>query len=140
MTTIDAQDHHEVVDITGRGRPRVLMVVANPTTSTTTGWPVGFWAAELFHPLFEFTRARHEVVVASPDGGPVTVDALSDPRAPSRWSADDVISMGSLNTPEITALLDGVTACGSPWPSRAGGAGAWRSGSWRSEVRSSGGA
>lgn len=111
MATIDARDHHERVDISGRRpRPRVLMVVANPTTSTTTGWPVGFWAAELFHPLLEFTRARYEVVVASPDGGPVTVDALSDPRDPSRWSADDVISMGSLSTPEITALLDDTPA------------------------------
>jgi hypothetical protein len=44
--------HHEAVDVTYAGRRRnVLMVVANPTTSSTTGWPVGFWAAELFHPL-----------------------------------------------------------------------------------------
>jgi putative intracellular protease/amidase len=107
MTTAnDTDDHHEVVDVTPRGgRPRVLMVVANPGVSTTTGWPVGFWAAELFHPLFEFTRARYEVTIASPDGGPVSMDALSDPRDPSRWSADDVISMGSLNTPSTMARL-----------------------------------
>jgi hypothetical protein len=48
--------HHEVVDTTGARRPRVLMVVANPSVSTTTGWPVGFWAAELFHPLHESPR------------------------------------------------------------------------------------
>jgi putative intracellular protease/amidase len=98
--------HHEVVDTTGARRPRVLMVVANPSVSTTTGWPVGFWAAELFHPLHEFTKARYEVTVASPEGGRVEVDALSDPRDPSRWSADDVISMGSLNTPEIVSRLE----------------------------------
>jgi hypothetical protein len=34
------------------------MVVANPATSSTTGWPVGFWAAELFHPLYEFSKVR----------------------------------------------------------------------------------
>lgn len=105
-----ADAHHEVVDVTGPRRPRVLMVVANPTTSTTTGWPVGFWAAELFHPLHEFTAARYEVVVASPDGGRVEVDALSDPRDPSRWSADDLISMGALHTPEIAALLEDTPA------------------------------
>ena len=110
MATIDAQDHHERVSVTGGRRPRVLMVVANPATSTTTGWPVGFWAAELFHPLLEFTRVRYEVTVASPDGGPVSVDALSDPRDASRWSADDVISMGALHTPGITALLDDTPA------------------------------
>jgi putative intracellular protease/amidase len=103
---IPAVAHHEVVDTTRARRPRVLMVVANPAVSTTTGWPVGFWAAELFHPLYEFTRAHYEVTVASPEGGRVDVDAMSDPRDPSHWSADDVISMGSLHTPEIAARLE----------------------------------
>ena len=108
MTTIhDTDTHHESVDVTSPSRrPSVLMVVANPTTSSTTGWPVGFWAAELFHPLYEFTKARYRVTVASPDGGRVGLDALSDPRDASRWSADDLISMGALNTPEIAGLLE----------------------------------
>jgi putative intracellular protease/amidase len=108
MTTIhDTDTHHESVDVTRPSRrPTVLMVVANPTTSSTTGWPVGFWAAELFHPLYEFTRARYQVTVASPDGGRVELDAMSDPRDASRWSADDLISMGALNTPEIAGLLE----------------------------------
>jgi putative intracellular protease/amidase len=101
-----ADSHHEVVDVTTSRRPRILMVVANPTTSTTTGWPVGFWAAELTHPYYEFTRLGYEVTVASPDGGKVEPDVLSDPRDESRWSADDLISMGFLNTPELVALLD----------------------------------
>jgi putative intracellular protease/amidase len=46
------------------------------------------------------------VVVASPEGGKVEMDAFSDPRDPSRWSADDLISMGFVNTPELMALLD----------------------------------
>lgn len=104
---LEADTHHESVDVTKPSRrPSVLMVVANPTTSSTTGWPVGFWAAELFHPLHEFTKARYRVTVASPDGGRVEVDALSDPRDESRWSADDLISMGALHTPEIAALLE----------------------------------
>jgi hypothetical protein len=103
---LQADLHHEVVNITRLRRPTVLMVVANPAVSTTTGWPVGFWAAELFHPLHEFTRARYEVTVASPEGGRVELDAMSDPRDPSRWSADDVISMGSLHMPEIVERLE----------------------------------
>jgi putative intracellular protease/amidase len=103
--------HHEVVDVTDpQRRPRVLMIVANPTTSTTTGFPVGFWAAELFHPYFEFTQKRYDVTIASPEGGKVEVDAYSDPRDQSRWSADDLISMGALNTPEITAMLEDTPA------------------------------
>jgi putative intracellular protease/amidase len=85
---------------------RVLMVVANPTTSTTTGWPVGFWASELFHPLYEFTEAGYDVTVASTDGGPVEVDALSDPRDPSGYSAEDVLSLGYLSSNQHAALLE----------------------------------
>src|SRR5215831_14991752 len=81
------------------------MVVANPRTATTTGWPVGFWASELTHPYYAFTRVGYEITVASPDGGKVEIDALSDPRDESKWSADDLISMGFLNTPELVALL-----------------------------------
>jgi putative intracellular protease/amidase len=107
MTIANAETHHEVVDVTNPARrPRVLMVVANPGVSTTLGWPVGFWAAELFHPYYEFVARRYEVTIASPEGGKVEVDALSDPRDESRWSADDLISMGALHTPEIVALLE----------------------------------
>jgi putative intracellular protease/amidase len=86
------------------------MVVANPGVSTTLGWPVGFWAAELFHPYHEFLQRRYEVTIASPEGGRVEVDALSDPRDESRWSADDLVSMGALNTPEIAGLLEDTPA------------------------------
>lgn len=47
----------------------ILMVVANPSVSTTTGWPVGFWASELIHPYDAFVRQGYEVAVASPEGG-----------------------------------------------------------------------
>ena len=101
-----ADRHHEVVDVTTTRRPKILMVVANPTTATTTGWRVGFWASELTHPYYEFKRARYDVVIASPLGGKVEVDALSDPRDASKWSAEDLISMGFLSTPELVALLE----------------------------------
>jgi putative intracellular protease/amidase len=86
------------------------MVVANPGVSTTLGWPVGFWAAELFHPYYEFTQKRYDVTIASPEGGQVEVDALSDPRDESKWSADDLISMGALNTPDVVAHLENTRA------------------------------
>jgi putative intracellular protease/amidase len=106
QTVQSADQHHEVVDVTSTKRPKILLVVANPTTATTTGWPVGFWASELTHPYYAFTRVHYDVVIASPNGGPVKVDALSDPRDESKWSADDLISMGFLNTPELVALLE----------------------------------
>jgi putative intracellular protease/amidase len=83
-----------------------LIVVANPSVATTTGWPVGFWAEELTHPYYELTERGIEVTIASPDGGRVEFDQLSDPRDASKWSANDLISMGFVNTPELMALLD----------------------------------
>jgi putative intracellular protease/amidase len=102
----DADQHHEIVNVTACKRPNVLMVVADPATSTTTGWPIGFWAAELTHPYYEFNQVRYDVTIASPEGGKVELDALSDPRDESKWSVDDLISMGFLNTPELVALLE----------------------------------
>ena len=86
---------------------RVLIVVANPGVSTTLGWPVGFWAAELTHPYYELTERGVEVTIASPDGGKVEFDAYSDPRDPSNWSSEDLITMGFINTPACMALLEG---------------------------------
>ena len=105
-TVQSADQHHEVVDVTTTKRPKILLVVANPTTATTTGWPVGFWASELTHTFYEFKRVRYDVVIASPNGGKVEVDPLSDPRDESQWSAEDLISMGFLSTPELAALLE----------------------------------
>jgi putative intracellular protease/amidase len=34
------------------------------------------------------------------------MDALSDPRDPSKWSAQDLVTMGFVNTPELMALLE----------------------------------
>jgi putative intracellular protease/amidase len=99
-------DHRMRVDVVASRPKRVLIVVANPSTSTTMGWPVGFWGAELTHPYYELTERGVSVTIASPDGGPVQMDALSDPRDPSKWSAGDLITMGFVSTPELIALLD----------------------------------
>ncbi len=110
--TTTADGHHQQVDRVSSRPRKVVIVVANPTVSSNNGWPVGFWAAELTHPWHELTEAGFEVTIASPHGGKVEVDALSDPRDPSKWSADDLISMGFLSTPELAALLEDTPALG----------------------------
>ena len=85
---------------------RVLMVIANPTVSRTLGGPVGFWGSELTHPYYAFTEASYEVTVTSPEGGRCELDAYSDPRDESGYSAEDLITMGFLNTPSLAALLE----------------------------------
>jgi putative intracellular protease/amidase len=101
-----AADHHMRVDQVSSRPRRVLIVVANPATASTVGWPVGFWGAELTHPYYELSERGFEVTIASPDGGPVRMDTLSDPRDESKWSAEDLITMGFVNTPELMALLE----------------------------------
>ena len=99
-------DHHMRVDVVSSRPKKVLIVVANPSTSTTMGWPVGFWGAELTHPYYELTERGVEVTIASPAGGKVEMDSLSDPRDESKWSAEDLVTMGFVNTPELMALLE----------------------------------
>jgi putative intracellular protease/amidase len=86
-------------------RRKVLQVVANPSTSRTTGWPVGFWWAELTHPYWAFTEAGYEVEIRSPDGGPLQADAYSDPEDASGYSAHDILSLGFKKSPRHAALL-----------------------------------
>ncbi len=91
----------------------ILMVVANPGVHPVLHYPVGFWAAELAHPWYEFTEAGFRVTVASPKGGPVAVDGYSDPRDESKWSIDDILSLGFLTSPVSAPLLVNTPALGS---------------------------
>ena len=85
-------------------------MVANPSTSTTVGGPVGFWASELTHAYYEFIEVGYEVVIASPKGGKVEFDSYSDPRDQSGYSAHDLISMGFIHTPKLMALLENTSS------------------------------
>lgn len=86
------------------GRKRVLMVVANAAVSPVTGWPVGFWWAELTHPYWEFVEHGYTVTIASPEGGALQWDSWSDPRDASGYSAHDLISLGFINSPQHFGL------------------------------------
>jgi putative intracellular protease/amidase len=85
---------------------RILMVVSNPAISNTTGWPVGFWAAELMHAYKLFIENGYDVTISSPEGGRTKIDALSDPRDSSGYSKDDTISLRYLNDRNFVSLLD----------------------------------
>ncbi len=84
---------------------RVLMLASNPAVSTQTGWPIGFWWAELTHPYMTFTDHGYSVDIASPDGGPLTADPWSDPRDQSGYSAEDLVSLGFVNSPPHMKLV-----------------------------------
>ncbi len=61
---------------------RILLIAANPAVSPTTGWPIGFWAAELTHPYWAFTEAGYQVDSARVEGEAL---AKLDSAAPDLW-------------------------------------------------------
>lgn len=85
---------------------KVALIAANASVSTKTGWPIGFWWAELTHPYWEFTERGYEVDIYSPDGGALQADSFSDPEDASGYSAHDLISLGFKKSPQHAALLE----------------------------------
>src|SRR5262245_57444623 len=99
------------INVTSPAKPKkVLMVIANPATSTTLGIPVGFWGAELAHAWHAFKAVGYELTVASPDGGKCEMDAWSDPSDESKYSFGDLITMGFIHTPEYWARVENTPA------------------------------
>lgn len=85
---------------------KILMVASSPSVSKQTGWPIGFWIAELTHPLRVFQEAGYEVELVSTEGGKLEMDSYSNPTDPSGYSAHDVISLGYMQKPEFNAMLE----------------------------------
>lgn len=85
---------------------RVAIIASNPAISQQTGWPIGFWWAELVHPYWEFVQRGYQVEIFSPDGGKLEGDKWSDPRDESKYSAEDLLSLGFLSSPEHRMLVE----------------------------------
>lgn len=87
-------------------RGKILMVASSPTVSKQTGWPIGFWAAELTHPLRVFQEAGYEVELVSTDGGKLEMDGYSNPTDASGYAAYDVITLGYLQQNAFKEMLE----------------------------------
>lgn len=83
----------------------ILMVASSPTVSQQTGWPIGFWASELTHPLRLFQEAGYGVELVSTAGGKLEMDGYSNPTDASGYSANDIITLGYLQKPEFVRML-----------------------------------
>jgi hypothetical protein len=84
---------------------KILMVASSPSVSKQTGWPIGFWAAELTHPLRVFQEAGYEVELVSTEGGKLEMDGYSNPTDASGYSANDVISLGYMQQKSFNDML-----------------------------------
>jgi len=95
------------IDVLNPQNPkRIAIVASNPSVSKQTGWPIGFWWSELTHPYWEFVERGYQVEVFSPAGGRLEPDNWSDPRDESKYSADDLISLGFINSPSHRSLVE----------------------------------
>ncbi|MBY0515421.1 MAG: type 1 glutamine amidotransferase domain-containing protein [Bacteriovoracaceae bacterium] len=92
--------------VNSKKNKKIAIVIANPSISTVTSWPVGFWWSELTHPYYAFVERGYEVKIFSPKGGKCEPDGMSDPRDVSGYSASDLISMGFIHTPNLAALVN----------------------------------
>lgn len=92
---------------------KILMVVSSPSISKQTGWPIGFWASELTHPLHVFEEAGYQVDLASTEGGKVEMDGYSNPTDASGYSANDVISLGYMQLDWFTSFLNNTSQISS---------------------------
>ena len=89
---------------------KILMVASSPAVSEQTGWPIGFWAAELTHPLQVFIEAGFEVELASTKGGQVLMDSYSDPTDASGYSVHDIITLGFMQLDWFNEMLENTKA------------------------------
>jgi putative intracellular protease/amidase len=95
------------INVRNPERPkRIAVVASNSAISSQTGWPIGFWWAELVHPYWEFVECGYQVDIYSPDGGKLEGDKWSDPRDESKYSADDLLSLGFISSAEHYGLIE----------------------------------
>lgn len=85
---------------------RVAIVLANPSVSTTAGWPIGFWWSELSHPYLVLSEKGFAIELFSPNGGKCEADAMSDPREANGYASTDLISMGFVHSPHLMKLVE----------------------------------
>lgn len=93
-----AQNSSGSVETTPRV-PKLLFIVSNAD--------IGFWLAELTHPYWHFSERGAAITLASPCGGKVIPDNLSNPYSENSWEANDLVSRGFLSDDRWTGLLDG---------------------------------
>jgi len=88
----------------------ILMIASNPAISPVTGWPIGFWWAELSHAFEVFDQAGYTIDIVSPDGGKLEADGFSDPEDASGYSVQDTVSLAFKNDPAKMQRLENTPA------------------------------
>lgn len=75
-----------------------------------TSSKLGTWLAEVVRPYWHLSERGSEIHFASPEGGKVTWDRLSDPFAEGSFEANDLVSKGFLSDKALVARLESTIA------------------------------
>ena len=83
---------------------RIAFICSNQAVNPNVDFPVGYYLPELAHPFHAFTQKNYRLTIASPDGGAIVHDEMSDPDG-RFGSPMDLVSRGFRVTPKIVELL-----------------------------------
>jgi len=87
----------------------ILMVLTSHDRLGDTDVKTGFWLEEFAAPYYVFSDAKHEVTIASPDGGQPPLDPKSDDpvfqtEATNRFKNDQYVQAQLANTLKLTEI------------------------------------
>ena len=85
---------------------RVVFVVSNEVNPGPAGFPIGYYLTELAHPYWLFQQRGYTMDIASPLGGRVVHDAMSDPEGGRFGPPQDFLSIGFKHSPKVKPLLE----------------------------------
>jgi len=85
---------------------RVVFVVSNEVDPGHAGFPIGYYLTELAHPYWAFQQRGYVMDIASPNGGRVVHDAMSDPEGGRFGPPQDFLSIGFKHSPKVKPLLE----------------------------------
>jgi putative intracellular protease/amidase len=83
---------------------RIVFICSNQVANPNVDFPVGYYLPELAHPFQAFTQKGYQLTIASPNGGAIIHDEMSDPDG-RFGNPMDFISRGFKVTPKITEIL-----------------------------------
>ncbi len=85
---------------------RVVFIASNQVMSPTAGFPVGYYLPELAHPYWAFAQKGFHIDIASPEGGKIIHDEMSDPEGGRFGNPNDFLSVGFKRSAKIAPLLE----------------------------------
>jgi len=83
---------------------RIVFICSNQVRNPNVDFPVGYYLPELAHPFHAFTQKGYQLTMASPNGGAIIHDEMSDPDG-RFGNPMDFISRGFKATPKIVEQL-----------------------------------